>query len=73
MSPFDVLRARRVVEPETAALAARHATPASLRELENAFARLAADMRANRAISAADRDFHVGVARAGGNTALAMD
>ncbi|MCE2690003.1 MAG: GntR family transcriptional regulator, partial [Rubrivivax sp.] len=28
LSPFDVLRARRIVEPEAAALAARQATPA---------------------------------------------
>ncbi len=70
-SPFDVLRARRVVEAETAALAARHATPAQLRAIEQAFERLAADMRANRAHSAGDRLFHERIAQASGNTALA--
>ncbi|MFO1412973.1 MAG: FadR/GntR family transcriptional regulator [Burkholderiales bacterium] len=70
-APFDVLRARRVVEAETAALAARHATPAQVRAIEQAFERLAADMRANRAPSAGDRLFHVRIAQASGNTALA--
>jgi DNA-binding FadR family transcriptional regulator len=70
-SPFEVLRARRVIEAETAALAAKHATPARLRELERALTRLAVDMRANRIMSPADRDFHVGIARASGNAALA--
>lgn len=70
-SPFDVLRARRLVEAETAALAARNATPAQVRTIEQAFERLAADMRANRAHSAGDRLFHERIAQASGNTALA--
>lgn len=71
-SPFDVFRARRLVEAETAALAARHATPAQLRDIGAAFARLAADMRRDRAASPADRRFHVLIAAASGNTALAQ-
>lgn len=71
-SPFDVLRARRIVEGEAAALAARNATAADLRALDRAFARLAADMRANRMRSPADRAFHVCIARASGNGALAL-
>ena len=71
-SPFDVLRARRIVEGEAAALAARHASPAELRALDRAFARLAADMRANRMRSPADRAFHVCIAKASGNGALAL-
>lgn len=71
-SPFDVLRARRLVEAEAAALAARHATPAQLRAIEQAFERLSADMRANRAHSEGDRLFHERIAQASGNTALAM-
>jgi len=70
-SPFDVLRARRVVEAETAALAARHATTAQVAAIAEAFAQLAADMRANRARSEGDRLFHVRIAEAGGNRALA--
>ncbi len=72
ISPFEVLRARRVVEAEAAALAARHATPAQVAAMSGAFARLAADMRANRMQSPADRDFHLAIAAASGNSALAL-
>jgi DNA-binding FadR family transcriptional regulator len=71
MSPFDVLRTRRIVEAEAAALAARHATPAQLRAMAQAFGRLAVDMRGNRMQSPADRDFHLCIAAASGNTAIA--
>lgn len=72
ISPFDVLRTRRLVEGEAAALAARHATPTQVKAMENAFARLASDMRAGVVQSAADREFHLAVAQASGNTALAV-
>ncbi len=72
ISPFDVLRARRLVEVEAAALAARHATPAQLKAMASAFERLAADMRANRMRSPADRAFHLCIAAASGNSALAL-
>lgn len=72
ISPFDVFHARRLVEAEAAALAARHATPAQVRALASAYERLAADMRANRLHSPADRKFHLCVAAASGNGALAL-
>ncbi|MCL4760904.1 MAG: FCD domain-containing protein [Burkholderiales bacterium] len=72
IAPFDVLRTRRLVEVEAAGLAARHATPAQLQALSEAFARLAADMRANRMQSPADREFHLCIAAASGNGALAL-
>ncbi len=72
ISPFDVLRARRLVEGEAAALAARNATAAHIAAMQSAFKRLATDMRANRMQSAADREFHLCIARASGNTALAL-
>ena len=72
ISPFDVLRARRVVEAEAAALAARHATPAQIAAIASGFGRLATDMRANRMQSPADRDFHLAIAAASGNSALAL-
>ena len=72
VSPFDVLRARRLVEAEAAALAARHATPVQLKAMASAFERLAADMRANRMRSPADREFHLCIAAASGNSALAL-
>jgi GntR family transcriptional regulator, transcriptional repressor for pyruvate dehydrogenase complex len=70
-SPFDVLRARRIVESEAAALAARHATPAQVHAIEKAFDRLATDMRANRPHSEGDRLFHGRIAEASGNAVLA--
>ncbi len=72
ISPFDVLRTRRLVEGEAAALAARNASPAQLKTMARAFERLAADMRANRMQSAADREFHLCIAAASGNSALAL-
>lgn len=72
IAPFDVLRTRRLVEVEAAGLAARHATPVQLQALSEAFARLAADMRANRMQSPADREFHLCIAAASGNGALAL-
>ena len=70
-SPFEVLRTRRVVEVEAAALAARHASPEQVKAMTKAFERLAADMRANRMQSPADREFHLCIAAASGNGALA--
>jgi DNA-binding FadR family transcriptional regulator len=72
LSPFDVLRARQLVESEAAALAARHATAAQVEAMAEAFERLAADMRANRPRSPSDRDFHLRIAAACGNSALEM-
>lgn len=72
ISPFDVLRTRRLVEVEAAGLAARHATPAQLKAMARAFERLATDMRANRMRSPADREFHLCIAAASGNSALAF-
>ena len=72
LSPFDVLRARRIVEPEVAALAARHATPAQRAAIAHAFEELQREMRAHPARTQADRDFHVLIARSCGNAALAL-
>jgi GntR family transcriptional regulator, transcriptional repressor for pyruvate dehydrogenase complex len=71
-SPFDVLRARRLIESEAAALAAKHATPAQIRRMTQTFESLAKDMRANRMQSVADREFHLCIAQASGNSALAL-
>jgi len=71
-SPLEVMRVRRIVESEAAALAARHATPAQVAQLVAAYNRLAAQMRANRIRPAADREFHLCIAYASANTALAQ-
>lgn len=71
-SPFDVLRVRRLVEPEAAALAARHASRARIKLLEGIFARLEVAMHADLALPEADREFHLCIAASGGNAAIAM-
>jgi GntR family transcriptional regulator, transcriptional repressor for pyruvate dehydrogenase complex len=71
LPPFDVLKARRLVEAETAALAAQHATPPQLKSLSQVFARLSERMREARKLPAEDREFHILIAEASGNGALA--
>jgi GntR family transcriptional regulator, transcriptional repressor for pyruvate dehydrogenase complex len=68
--PFDVLEARAVVEPECAALAARRDAEARAAVAE-AFARLAAAHAAGVTDQEADRAFHLAIAEASGNVALA--
>jgi DNA-binding FadR family transcriptional regulator len=69
--PFDILAARLAVEPECAALAARHAGPAGREAVSGALARLRADRAARRSDHDADRAFHVAIAEASGNAVLA--
>jgi len=69
-SPFDVLRARQVIEAETARLAARHATPADLADIGAAFGRLVEENDTERIDG--DRMFHLRIARASGNPVLAQ-
>lgn len=68
--PFENLQARRMIEPQIAALAAQHATPLQLA----AMAATLADMRAEHArgaeADAADHRFHILLAEASGNGVL---
>ena len=68
--PFEVLAARRLIESEVAAVAAKMATDSAI----DAILRAAEEMErhhADRASNeAADRNFHLAIARATGNTAL---
>ncbi|MCB8880957.1 FadR family transcriptional regulator [Acidisoma cellulosilytica] len=70
--PFALLQARRLVEPETAALAARHATPAQIDNLRTAFARNQRDNREGSRTNPGDRQFHIAIAQASGNPAYEM-
>jgi len=70
--PFEVIRARRLIEGECAALAARHATRAQLRALRKAHATMQKEARRNHNPLPADRAFHVRIAEAAGNSALEL-
>lgn len=68
--PFALLQARRVIEPESAALAARRATEADIGAIEAAFEAHAADNRARSTTHPGDRMFHIRIAQASGNAAF---
>lgn len=64
--PFELIRARRVVEGETAALAAEEGTDAEIAEIRAAVEELRRDGK-----ESADRRFHVAISRAAHNGPLA--
>jgi DNA-binding FadR family transcriptional regulator len=70
--PFELIDARRLVESECAALAARHASAAQIKEIKAALAGMRSDTRAGRVPLENDRCFHLAVAEASGNSAMAM-
>lgn len=70
--PFEVIQARRLIESECAALAARRASPAQLRALRSAHAQMQKEARRHHNPLHADRAFHVRIAEAAGNSALEL-
>jgi DNA-binding FadR family transcriptional regulator len=68
--PFEVIQARRLIEGECAALAARRGTATQLRAIRRAHAQLQKEARRNHNPLHADRAFHVRIAEAAGNGAL---
>src|SRR3954467_1062349 len=69
--PFELLRARYVIESECAALAAKSAKKAHLAAIEEAFDERQAHMKQHREPPLdADRMFHLRIAEATGNGAL---
>lgn len=70
--PFDLLRARWFIEAEAAAMAAELAAPEHLQRLKHALQRMLAFPTHCRESIAADRDFHLTIAEASGNSALLM-
>jgi DNA-binding FadR family transcriptional regulator len=70
--PFELIRARSLVESECAALAARNATPAQVRAIDRAIDAMAAAHGDGRMTLAPDRQFHLRIAEASGNSALAL-
>lgn len=69
--PLEVIRARRVVEGEIAALAAQNAEPAHIAGLHEALRSMQSDAQAGRAPLEGDRAFHLTLAAACGNAVLA--
>ena len=68
--PFELLRARYVIESECAALAAKSARKAHVHALEEALAEMDRDIGEGRQPLPADRLFHLRIAEATGNGAL---
>jgi DNA-binding FadR family transcriptional regulator len=69
--PFELLRARALLEGEIAAEAARNAKPEELDVVRAAVEDMRTRQRRNLNAEDADRDFHLGIARATHNSALA--
>jgi DNA-binding FadR family transcriptional regulator len=70
--PFEVIRARRLIEGECAALAARNASPAQLRAIRKAHGHMLKEAKRHYNPLEADRAFHVNIAEASGNSALVL-
>ncbi len=70
--PFEVIRARWLIEGECAALAAKNASPAQLRAIRAAHAAVIKASKSDHNPLEADRLFHLSIAEAGGNSALVL-
>ncbi|HZZ91059.1 MAG TPA: FadR/GntR family transcriptional regulator [Usitatibacter sp.] len=70
--PFELIRARWLIEAECAAMAAKAATRAQLRAMEQALERMEKERKRGVMPLDADRDFHLRIAEACGNSALAL-
>ncbi|MBD9368483.1 FadR/GntR family transcriptional regulator [Xanthomonas sp. XNM01] len=67
VTAFDLTAARAVIEAEAAAMAASRVTDADLRELEALVVALSSPDASTEAVSEADRQFHLAIARIAGN------
>ncbi|MBI3370330.1 MAG: FadR family transcriptional regulator [Betaproteobacteria bacterium] len=70
--PFEVIRARRMIESECAALAAKNASRAQLHAIRRAHASMVNESRHQHNPLDADRLFHVRIAEASGNSAMVL-
>jgi DNA-binding FadR family transcriptional regulator len=71
-SPFELLAARRLIEGEVAALAARTIKKADIAQLRETVVRMREDADDFGKRDAADREFHVRIGAATGNGSLAL-
>jgi DNA-binding FadR family transcriptional regulator len=70
--PFELIRARSLIEGECAALAARQATKTQVRAMDEALEAMEAEREGGGDPLANDRLFHLRVAEGSGNSALAL-
>ncbi|HUP31067.1 MAG TPA: FadR/GntR family transcriptional regulator [Usitatibacter sp.] len=70
--PFELIKARWLIEAECAALAAREATRAQVRAMEDALDEMDAQRVRGVVPLDADRRFHLRIAEGSGNSALAL-
>ncbi|MGU7773504.1 FadR/GntR family transcriptional regulator [Burkholderia sp. MR1-5-21] len=70
--PFALLQARRLIEPEAAALAAAHGSDAQIAGIHDAFLRNEEDNRSGSRTHPGDRLFHIRIAEASDNPAYAL-
>ena len=68
--PFEVLAARRLIESEVAAIAAKMATDSAIDAILTAVMEMERHHEDRASNEQADRNFHLAIARATGNTAL---
>jgi DNA-binding FadR family transcriptional regulator len=68
--PFELLRARWLIEGEIAAVAARQGRPEDIAAIRSAVEEMQRRELHNRSADTADRDFHLGIAAATHNSAL---
>lgn len=68
--PFEVLAARRMIEVEVAALAAKNATDSAIDAILLAVLEMEKNHDDRSANEQADRNFHLAIARATGNSAI---
>ena len=70
--PFELIKARSLIEAECAALAAKSATRAQVRAMEEALDEMGAEAARGDMPLTSDRLFHLRIAEASGNSALAL-
>ncbi len=70
--PFELLAARKLVEGEIAALAAKKATPADIAALRRSVQQMESNLENFAMREASDREFHLGLAKATGNGSLEL-
>lgn len=68
--PFEVLAARRIIECEVAAMAAKNATDSAIDAILRAVEEMERQHDDRASNEQADRNFHLALARATGNTAM---